>query len=361
MYLNYNMNDNEINDIRISKDFKGMTFSKFKRSEVKKLLIKELFNENLEQSQYWSVELICTGCYMDLWEIIILFISKYIHLGNPKLPTYIEMRFNNFKNIVTNGYIGNELAMRNNMKIRNIFAEIITVLCQSPKRHGFDVIKIDKEGDYNLGQLSNRLKAPDTTYGDQVFRKDDPKEIYIATNELAYHLSETSKNLVDACFWIEWIIEYENISRKYKKKIECERRENIPVDQKYQKEIIWIIWDVLFSDIETKTKMTKKIITSLLSLYCLHYSSGCKKRRRYIIYFAVSILVDNYNTNTNIIQNKEVIDKVIGQINVIYKQIKKHEEAPKTEYLFNEEMKAKSNLERTVEKLDKLKEVMGSV
>ncbi len=50
------MNDNEINDIRLSKDFKGMTFSKFKRSEVKKLLIKELFNENLEQSLYWSIE-----------------------------------------------------------------------------------------------------------------------------------------------------------------------------------------------------------------------------------------------------------------------------------------------------------------
>ena len=138
------------------------------------------------------------------------------------------MRFNNFKNIVINGYIGNELAMRNNQKIRNIFAEIITVLCQSPKRHGFDVIKINKETDYNLGQLSNRLKAPNTTYGDKIFRKEDPKEIYIATNELAYHLSDHSKNLVDACFWIEWIIEYENISKKYK------RRLNVKEERTYQ-------------------------------------------------------------------------------------------------------------------------------
>ena len=209
--------------------------------------------------------------------------------------------------------------------------------------------------------LSGRLKAPNTTYGDKIFRKEDPKEIYIATNELAYHLSEHSKNLVDSCFWIEWIIEYENISKKFKKKIECERRENIPVDQKFQKETIWVVWDTILTFVEDKSEMTKKIINSLLSLYCLHYSSGCKKRRRYILYFAVSILVDNYNTNTNIIQNKQVIDKVIGQIHVIYKQIKKHEEAPKTDYLFNDEMKEKSNLEKTVEKLDKIKEIMGSV
>ena len=110
------------------------------------------------------------------------------------------MRFNNFKNIVINGYIGNELAMRNNQKIRNIFAEIITVLCQSPKRHGFDVIKINKETDYNLGQLSNRLKAPNTTYGDEIFRKEDPKEIYIATNELA--------SLFILITFSKWIIEF---------------------------------------------------------------------------------------------------------------------------------------------------------
>ena len=79
------------------------------------------------------------------------------------------------------------------------------------------------------------------------------------------------------------------------------------------------------------------------------------------MYFAVSILVDNYNTNTNIIQNKHVIDKVISQIHLIYKQIKKHEESPKTDYLFNDEIKEKSNLEKTVEKLDKIKEIMGSV
>ena len=54
-------------------------------------------------------------------ETIILIISKNIHLGNPLLPTYVELQFNQFKTIVTNGYIDNELAMRNNDKIRKSF------------------------------------------------------------------------------------------------------------------------------------------------------------------------------------------------------------------------------------------------
>ena len=161
------------------------------------------------------------------------------------------------------------LQMRNNQKIRNIFAEIITVLCQSPKDMASMLLKLIKKPITILDNYQTGLRHLIQHMVTRFFRKEDPKEIYIATNELAYHLSEHSKNLVDACFWIEWIIEFENISKKYKKKIECERRENIPVDQKYQKETIWIVWDILLKNVETKPEMTKKIVNSLLYIVCI--------------------------------------------------------------------------------------------
>ena len=357
------MNENEINDKREKKDLRVITFSKYKKTDVKKKLIDELFKENLEQSIYWSIELICSGLFMDLWEIILQFISKYIHLGNPKIPIYIELRFNNFKDIIVNGYIGNELALRNNDKIRKLFGEIICVLCISPKRHGFNVIKINKNTDFNLTQLNNRLKAPSTRYADDIFRKEDPKELFISINEFAYHLSEESRNLVDACFWIEWIIEFEVDCKSIKKKLECERRENMPVDSKYQKDIIWIVWDIILTranNITSKNReITKKIINSLLSLFCLHYGPGCKKKRRYILYFAISIIIDNCNYNIQIFKNKELIENIVGQVNKIYKQVKKSEVSPDTDYLFDNGIVGKSNLEKTVEKLDKMKEIMN--
>ena len=349
------MNDTEINDIRTEQEFKGITFSKFKKTEAKKELLNSLSNGRIEHALHWSAEFICCGCYIDLWDIILNFIGKHIHLGNPKLPIYLELRFNNFKEIIST-YIGFELNMRNNDKTRKIFAEIIVVICNSKKKHSIESIKIKKQEEFDMTTMSTRLKAPNVQYANEVFQKDDPKELFIAINEFTYHLSKDSLNSLEACYWFEWILEFENLCKKKKEICICERRSFVSVEDKFQKEPIWLLWDILFKiNSKKKSEISNKIMKSIFELFCIRYTSGSKKKRKYLIYFAISLVTEKFNQNIKIIENKDVVDNVTKKINLIYKEIKKNEIAPATDYLFTGI--EKSNREKTFEKLEALKNV----
>ena len=353
------MCDVEINDTRAVGEFKGVTFSKYKKTAAKKELIKCLSAKKIESACYWSAELICAGHYTELWESIIQFSAKNIHIGNPRLPIYIAMRFDNFKTIVENGYASDELRLRNNANIRNIFGEIIATLCYSSMKHSIEAVKINKLEEFNMSHMACRLKAPSVDFGKQIFRATDPRELYVAVNELAYHIGDDTRNTVDACYWIEWVLEYETLCRKRREKCGCERRTFARVQDKYQMDIVWLVWDVLLNETQRrKNPLTDKIIQALLTLYCVRYTSGSKKRRRFVLYFGVSLLTETYDPNRVIVSNKDLVDKVVKGIDVVYKDVKKNEEAPATEYLSVSGQK--TNLDRTVERLEKLDQLLNA-
>ena len=350
------MNETDINDIRIIKDFKRISFSKYQKQKVKQELITNIYNNKIENACYWSAELICAGAFIDLWDIIINYTSKYIHIGNPKLPIYIQMRIQNFKEILKNGYIDNELQLRNNTKIRKLFCELICILCFSPKKHSFESIKI-KNDEFDMTQLTNRLKASNISFSADFFLKEDPKELFIPINEFAYHISKDSKNTVYACYWVEWLIQFELICKNKKQKTFCERRDFVPVLTNNQMDLIWIIWHGIIKEADKRNnKLLVKIIKSLLDIFCIKYTNSCKTKRKYIIYFAISLLTETINYNVKIINNQDYINNIIGKIDYIYKDIKKNEIAPKTDYLFTG-ISSKSNLDKTIEKIDKMNEM----
>ena len=345
--------DNEINDVRDQSTFKSISFSKFKRSDVRNELLNSLINAKIESACYWSAELICAGHHSDVWEIIILFYSKYVHIGNPKIAIYLELRINQFKEIITGGYQSEELKLRNSPKIRRLFCEIMCVLCDSKRKHSFDTIKI-KKTDFNLTNMTSRFKAPNVSFIDGIFKEDDPKELFVSINELAYCISNEGKSMIDACYWIEWIIEYETICKQKKEKCFCERRTFVPVDSKLQSDIIWMIWEVFIKEAASrKTHIIKKVVNSLLSLFTLKYTIGCNRKRKYVMYFIVSLLCEPVSYDEEIIREKQkdIIANVISKIDMVYKQIKKNEESPGTDYMFKN---LSSNLDKTIEKLDKM-------
>ena len=103
-----------------------------------------------------------------------------------------------------------------------------------------------------------------------------------------------------------------------------------------QTDPIWMIWDVIFIEADRR-KMNNKVLQSLLNLFCIRYNASAKRKRIYLLYFAVSLLTERYDVKKDVIQNKEAIDVIKKQIDAIYREIKKNEIMPivdKKNYMF---------------------------
>lgn len=334
---------NQINDIRDK--FNNISFSGFQKSKVKSELLKCLENCKIENSCYWSAELICAGHFIDLWDLIISYSCKNINLGNPKLPIYLEMRYNGFKDLI-NSYNQRELELRNNNNIRLLFSEIICVLIYSKKKIKINEIKIPIDDVIHFINISQKLKAKDHEFIQKIFYDDDPKEIYIPINEFLYCIN--TKNLQECIYWLEWIILFENNCNKNNKFFNSKNRMFAP--KGFERDIIMIIWEIIFYFSMEKNEITNKICKSLFNIFCIKYNKNTKKKRRIIIYFALQLIIENYDLSIDIIKDKEKINNIKLNIDNIYKDIKKNEESPGTEYLFKN-IKGKS-IEKSINKLN---------
>jgi uncharacterized pyridoxamine 5'-phosphate oxidase family protein len=70
------------------------------------------------------------------------------------------------------------------------------------------------------------------------------------------------------------------------------------------------------------------------------------------MYFIIEVFTEPFSTEEEIVKDKAKILVITRNIDKIYKQIKKNEHSPGTDYLY-QNTKA-SNLEKTIEKLEKM-------
>ena len=176
----------------------------------------------------------------------------------------------------------------------------------------------------------------------------------IAMNEFAYNISAEVHNMNNACYWVEWLTEFDTICKGKKEPTKCQAR-NYPVENKYRRDPIWMVWDTLTHYASERNDVfITKTLAAVVDLFCIKYTPASAKKRRYLLYFAVALLTEQVQTNIEIIANKPFLETVVSQINNVYKQIKKNEHSPNTEYLFAN-VEQENNFERTIQKLEMMR------
>ena len=361
--------DADICDCRLDHEFGDITFSGFKKKDAIKELMACIQESKVEPACFWSAELVCAGHFAELWETLIVFYASHIHIGNPKIARYLELKANQFKDILSTAEL-NIHSMRNNSSIRRMFGEIVFVLCVSKRKNEFNAIKM-KESDFNMDVLHDKFKAyaekspqltavfkhkaEDEEEEEDVSSGYDPIELFPALNELAHCMS--NKNSIQAYYWMEWMFAYEQ-QRQKKGMLLCARRMFCTVPESHQRNLVWLLWELIRVETDSRnSRYLSQIVESLLFLFCMRFTKTTIKKRKSILYFVIALLSETSISTDEIVlkSNLESMAQIRQNIDFIYLQVKANEiRTHQPECKTFKDMK-EANLACTLQKLETMK------
>ena len=339
-----------INDTRKAESFKKQTYSGFKKQDVLNVLFKKLDENKLSEVCTWCVEIICSGYIEELWDRIINYYVKYISINSPLLSFHFFNKLVQFLRISNDEeFKKNQLDLRNSQEIRNHSCEILCILNNATKRRsGLSLPKISKN-EFELNVFQKKLRAKDFSVSISILEINDPKEMNIIANEFAFHISEFHFNIQQAIYWLSWTLDWEKINVIKKGHYNCGLRDvSKSIDNKYKKDFIWIFWEIILKENDSRSNYTlNNQIKSLYEFFKYKYTGSKKKKRINIMICAMELLNPNLKFDKVMIDKYPIFEKyylilqACANINLLYKELKKEEN------LENEIINSKIKMEAT--------------
>ena len=317
------MNDQyKIIDTRILESFKQKSFSGYKKNDVINAVLKSMEMKKVENACYWTTECIISGYTLLLWNKLLIFSSKIIHINNPNLPYYLLKKNKVLMNQVER--LGkskeNILLLRNSQMVRNLLFDIVSTLTTSPKTKRYDKLpKIDEKEDFQFHNIQKRLCAQMNILPDHIIHFNDPNELRIIINEI-FTLSKNKQfGYEKCCYWILWILKWENIHKKKKTAWTIDERDIPDISKKYRTDVIWAIWETIIEEMKIRNdrNITKQIL-SLFSLFKCNYTSGKRNSRIPIIFYAIGFLTHTINFNQTIRCDYKIFIQVQSNVNKMF-------------------------------------------
>ena len=316
-------------DPRPLEAFKDKTFSGFKKRDVFNTLMKCIEKGLIEHACYWVTECIVSGYSQELFDKLVIYSSKIIHINNPRLPEFLWRRYHCFLNSfnhISKKDKSQLIHLRNTQSVRNCLFDIITTMTLSSKAKRFDKYpKINESIDFQLNIIQSKLNATMQLLPSHIIRFTDPDELKIIMNEFLFHLKNINGGYDQACYWVAWLVQWEKKNKKQKIKFEIEERDINEVHSKYCKDCIWLLWEVIFNETNLRDDIIQKQIQSLYRFFRHDYTSGKRNTRLPLIYHAIGYLTLPMKFNLPIRKDHNIFLQTQCNINLMFKGKKGNE------------------------------------
>ena len=319
-----------INDIRSFDSFRKKTFSGFKKNDIITAVLKAIESKKVENACHWTTECILSGYSFLLWEKLIHFSTKIIHINNPKLPSYLRRKneiFMNQINLLNLKSKDRYILLRNSQMIRNLFFDVVSSLATSPKTKRYDKYpKLNDQEDFNFTNIQKRLCAPMNILPGHIIHFNDPDELRIIINEI-FTMLKNKQFGYDRCrYWILWLLRYEAIHKKKKTPWTIDERNVEGIPTKYRGNIVWVLWEIIFEEMKLRNnKQINQQINALYELFRCNYTSGKRLSRIPIILNAIGYLTHTISFKLPLRNDYKLFIQVQCNVNKMFGTKKKNE------------------------------------
>jgi len=182
-------------DTRDFKLFKNTTFSGHSKPQVRRAFQQAVALAQYDYAIHWAFELLCSGLVDTLWKLLFETYAQQIQRSNPLLAVYLQKRFEEFQPL-RDAHAQDIPQIRNSNSARFIVAEAVALIVMSRKSKLPNMPSIKPEVDYAWERIQEMAVAPLRTYASAVLKTNDPPEIMMPANELAYSIREALETLL---------------------------------------------------------------------------------------------------------------------------------------------------------------------
>ena len=217
--------------------------------------------------------------------------------------------------------------LRNHPEIRNILVELVIVLCLSKKKKLESGKKI-KKTDFIIENFKKNLEAPNNNLIDKIAKREDPSEMKIAVNELGYHILKG--NISKVYFWINWILEWDKSNTKKYGTYDCAYRLIRGIENKYHKNVIWLIWEMIkvVKDVKMQDheaiyrERVNKQINYLWTMFVYKYSNAQRNRKIPFILWSANYIINFIDWKIPLIDRPHILFQSLLNLDKLIRGIK---------------------------------------
>ena len=307
------------------------SYTGYAKSAVLSQWQKCLQKQQFEEACHWTTEMDASGWQDEIWQKLILYASKHVHLHCPKLPSLMARNFAFYNLYVTKHFKTRSLPQhqpRNNSSLRQNMCQMIGLVTLSSKGPVYALPQIDifKVNEADLVTGTHAWLMPHKTNSDNTV-------VVQMLSTIMCHVEAKSTHKV--IYWMSVLVEYDKHQKKNKTPVTMTPRKPLLPDDSFYKHVyldnahacdwVWLMWSGLAqaSIAFHRHPDCLKAIKGLSYLFAVDYTTSKRNARMPILIHALELVCAEADWTSSVYASVDemMIEKACMNIHVMYTDI----------------------------------------